>query len=61
MSNKIKIIKRHDRKEEEVARLQHPGPPPTREISATIKLWVSEFKQRRHTTNVANPRKRDAA
>jgi hypothetical protein len=61
MNHKVKIIKRSDRKEKEVDRLQQPGPPSSREISATIKLWVSEFKQRTRPTNVSNPRRREAA
>lgn len=49
MNHKIKVIKRSDRKEPEVERLEQPSRNPTQEISTTIKLWVSEFKQRRHT------------
>jgi hypothetical protein len=46
---KIKIIKRAERKEGEPDRQPQPGDHPTREISTTIKLWVSDFKQRRRT------------
>jgi hypothetical protein len=55
MNRKVKIIKRGDRKEPELDRNPPQGPSsPTREISTTIKLWVSEFKARRHTTNVSS-------
>jgi hypothetical protein len=47
MNHKVRIIKRADRKEPELDRLEEPSPPPAREISSTIKLWVSEFKERR--------------
>jgi len=49
MNHKVRIIKRADRKEPELDRLEEPSPPPTREITTTIKLWVSEFKERRRT------------
>lgn len=49
MNHKVKIIKRDDRKEPELDRQQEPTRQPTREITTTIKLWVSEFKQRRRT------------
>jgi hypothetical protein len=61
MNHKVRIIKRADRKEAELDRLEEPRPHPTREITSTIKLWISEFKERRRTTNVSNPRKRVAA
>src|SRR3989442_1355459 len=49
MNHKVRIIKRGDRKEPELDRLEQPTPNPTREIATTIKLWVSEFKERRRT------------
>jgi hypothetical protein len=49
MNHKIRVIKRGDRKEAELDRLQQPSPPPAREIATTIKMWVSEFKQNRRT------------
>ena len=49
MNHKVRIIKRAERKEPELDRLEEPSPPPTREITTTIKLWVSEFKERRRT------------
>ena len=49
MNHKVRIIKRGDRKEPEPDRLKEPGPHTTREITSTIKLWVSEFKQRRRS------------
>lgn len=48
MNHKIRVIKRGDRQEPELDRQQQPTPHPTREITTTIKLWVSEFKQRRN-------------
>ena len=51
MNHNVKIIKRGDRKEPELDRLE-PSRHPTREITTTVKLWVSEFKERRRTTNV---------
>jgi hypothetical protein len=47
MNHKIRIIKRADRKERELDRVEPPNRQPTREITTTIKLWVSEFKQRK--------------
>src|SRR5882672_6892627 len=49
MNHKIRIIKRGDRKEPELDRLEQPSPHPAREVTTTIKLWVSEFKERRRT------------
>jgi uncharacterized protein (DUF111 family) len=49
MRHKVRVIKRGDRHELELDRLEQHGPHPTREIKATIKLWVSEFKQRRRS------------
>jgi hypothetical protein len=49
MNQKVRIIKRLDRKEPEVDRLEQPSPQPAREITTTLKLWVSEFKERRRT------------
>jgi hypothetical protein len=49
MNQKVRVIKRGDRKEPELDRLQQPTSHPTREITTTIKLWVSEFKQRQRT------------
>jgi hypothetical protein len=47
MNHKIRIIKRGDRMEPELDPLEEPRPHPTRDITSTIKLWVSEFKERR--------------
>ena len=49
MKHKVKVIKHGDRKEPQHDRQQLLGPHPTREITTTIKLWVSEFKERRRT------------
>ena len=51
MNPKIRVIKRGDQKskEPELDRLEHASLPSTREITGTIKLWVSEFKERRCT------------
>jgi hypothetical protein len=49
MNHKIRIIKRGARKEPVLDRPEEPSRPPTREITTTIKLWVSEFKQRRRS------------
>ena len=49
MNQKVKIIKRGDRKNPEPEPLEQPSLHPTREITTTIKLWVSEFKERRGT------------
>jgi hypothetical protein len=53
MNHKVRIIKRGERKEPELDRPEEPSRPNTREITSTIKLWVSEFKERRRTTNVS--------
>jgi hypothetical protein len=47
MNHKVRVIKRADRREPKHDREQQPSPHPTREITTTIKLWVSEFKQSR--------------
>ena len=59
MNNKIKIIKRGNRKEPELDRPEEPRPPTTQEITTTLKLWVSEFKERRRTDeqNIRNTNK----
>jgi hypothetical protein len=51
MNSRIKVIKHGDQraKEPEVDRLEQSSRQSTREITSTIKLWVSEFKERRHT------------
>ncbi|HBB89254.1 MAG TPA: hypothetical protein DC047_16745 [Blastocatellia bacterium] len=61
MNYKVRIIKREDRKNPELERLEQPSGHSTREVTTTIKLWVSEFKQRQRTTNLSNLRKRVAA
>lgn len=48
MNHKVKVIKRVDREEPELERLEGHSQSP-REITTTIKLWVSEFKERRRT------------
>ena len=49
MNPKVRVIKHGDlrMKEPELDRLEHASPPSTREITSSIKLWVSEFKERR--------------
>jgi S1-C subfamily serine protease len=49
MNLKVRVIKHGDQraKEQELDRLEEPSPPATREIATTIKLWVSDFKERR--------------
>ncbi|MDT4951943.1 MAG: hypothetical protein QOJ02_81 [Acidobacteriota bacterium] len=49
MKTKIRIIKHGDEKlkEPEPDRQEQPSRQSTREITSTIKLWVSEFKERR--------------
>jgi serine protease Do len=49
MNPRIKVIKHGEQrvKEQELDRLEEPSPPTTREITTTIKLWVSDFKERR--------------
>ncbi len=48
MNPRIRVIKRRDQKskELELERLELTSRPSTREITGTIKLWVSEFKER---------------
>jgi hypothetical protein len=47
MNYKVRVIKRGDRREPKHDRQQQPSSHATREITTTIKLWVSEFKQSR--------------
>jgi hypothetical protein len=47
MNHKVRVIKRSDRKEPQVDRVEQPSSRPTREITTTIKVWVSEYKQKR--------------
>ncbi len=49
MNHKARIIKRGDRKKPEPDRLEQSPVNPTREITTTIKMWVSEFKEKRRT------------
>src|SRR6266851_1023388 len=51
MNPRIRVIKHGDQKskEPELDRLEHASLPSTREITSSIKLWVSEFKERRRT------------
>ncbi len=49
MNHKVTIIKRGDRKEPELDRLEEPSRRATREITTTLKLWLSEFQERRRT------------
>jgi hypothetical protein len=51
MKPKIRIIKHGDQKlkEPERDRQQQPSRQSTLEITSTIKLWISEFKERRRT------------
>ncbi len=51
MNRKIRVIKHTDQRpsEQEVDRFELPGSQRTRESASTIKLWVSEFKERRGT------------
>jgi hypothetical protein len=48
MKPKIRIIKRGDQKPKELEpeRQEQPSRQSAREIASTIKLWVSEFKER---------------
>ncbi len=58
MNHKVRIIKQgQNPKEPDLDQLEQPSHPSTREIATTIKLWVSEFKERRradeqHSGNV---------
>jgi hypothetical protein len=51
MKPKIRIIKHGDQKpiEPEPERQGQPGRQSAREITSTIKLWVSESKEKRRT------------
>ena len=51
MNTKIRIIKHGDEKPNELEpeRQEQPSRQSTREITSTIKLWISEFKERRRT------------
>jgi serine protease Do len=51
MNSRIRVIKRGDQraKEPELNRLEHTSRQSNREITGSIKLWVSEFKERRRT------------
>ena len=51
MNHKVRIIKSEDRKpkESELSRQEPSSRQSAREITGTIKLWVSEFKERRRT------------
>jgi hypothetical protein len=49
MKPRIRIVKHRDQKPEvpEPELQEQPSRQSTREITGTIKLWVSEFKERR--------------
>jgi hypothetical protein len=49
MKTKIRVIKHGDQKPKELEpeRQEEPSRQSAREITNTIKLWVSEFKERR--------------
>jgi hypothetical protein len=51
MKPRIRIIKHRDQKpeESELERREQPSRQNARDITSTIKLWVSEFKERRLT------------
>jgi serine protease Do len=51
MNPKVRIIKHKapGSKEPELEQLEQPSSQSAREIATTIKLWVSEFKERRRT------------
>ncbi|HEV7395312.1 MAG TPA: trypsin-like peptidase domain-containing protein [Pyrinomonadaceae bacterium] len=51
MNRKIRVIKHGNQMpgQKAVDRLELPDPQQTREIASTIKLWVSEFNERRRT------------
>ena len=51
MNPKVRIIKHKAQrpKEPELDQLEQTSSQSTREIATTIKLWVSEFKERRRT------------
>lgn len=47
MNQKVRIIKRADRSEPQVDRMEPSNHHPTREITTTIKLWITDFRERR--------------
>ena len=47
MNQKIRVIKRKERQQSGIDRPEESTSHPTREITTTIKLWITEFKQRR--------------
>jgi len=49
MNQKVRVIKRRDQKSKELEldRSEQPGQQSTRDITITIKQWVSDFKERR--------------
>ncbi|MDX6499087.1 MAG: hypothetical protein QOG23_2347 [Blastocatellia bacterium] len=49
MNPKVRVIKRGDQKSKEPELDREPSHQSTREITGTIKSWVSEFKERRRT------------
>jgi hypothetical protein len=51
MHHKVRIIKHRDQqlKEPELDQQEQAGRQSTREITTTIKLWVSEFKEKTRT------------
>ncbi|MDX6532158.1 MAG: hypothetical protein QOH41_4448 [Blastocatellia bacterium] len=49
MNPKVRVIKRGDQKSKEPELDREPSHQSTREMTGTIKLWVSEFKERRRT------------
>jgi S1-C subfamily serine protease len=49
MNPKVRVIKRGDQKSKEPELDREPSNESTREITGTIKLWVSEFKERRRS------------
>ena len=49
MNHKIRVIKRGSRKEPELDQREQPRRHTTQEVTTTLKLWVSEFKERRRT------------
>ena len=56
MNKTIRIIKRSDQisNQAEPAKLQRPTRQHSREVAATIQLWISEFKERRRTEEQAS-------
>ena len=62
MNHKVKVIKRSERNElDDLEPPKQPEPHPTRDITTTIKLWVSEYKQKQRARNASNPLTRVAA